>query len=100
LIALREGFQLNDKIQPDKWISTLWHGFGWLIRFFLFGVLYRLDANTFTLIAYIIIAWPVYNIACNIGLKQKWYYVGSTSFIDKALKALKIRWIWFVRSLK
>jgi hypothetical protein len=97
LITIREGFKFRDQIYPSKTMSFIWHTFGWLTRFFLFGVLFRLGASTFTLIVSVIIMWPLYDIACNLGLKKKWNYVGNTAWMDKAKRYIITRWIWLTK---
>jgi hypothetical protein len=97
LITLREGFKFRDEVYPSKTMSFVWHLVGGFTRFFIFCVLYRLGANVFTLIVSVIIMWPLYDIACNIGLKKKWNYVGNTAWIDKAKRYLITRWIWLTK---
>ena len=87
LLAVREGFSLRDKIEPDKGFSKAWHWFGFLIRLLLAGIMFQASFNWFLTGIVIVILWPVYNIASNIGLKQKWYYL-SNKGIDGILRKL------------
>jgi len=41
LIAVREGFQQRDRIEPEKGFSKAWHWFGFLLRFLLIGVMFQ-----------------------------------------------------------
>jgi len=85
LIVIREGFQQRDRVEPNPSMSTLWHTYGWVMRFLVFGLLYRSDATLLTLIASVVIMFPLYNISCNIGAKKKWYYL-SNKGIDLLLR--------------
>ncbi len=87
MLILREGFQQRDSIIPNKKIKAIWHGLGWVIRFNLLFLLYILKIDIWFLILAIILMWPVYNIACNIGRKQKWYYVGKNG-IDGIIRKI------------
>lgn len=87
MIILREGFQQRDRVKPSPKTSAIWHGLGWVIRFDLLLLLYVLQVNIWLLIVATILMWPVYNIACSIGRKQKWYYV-DTKGIDGIIRKL------------
>lgn len=80
LIIFREGFQLADKIKPSKKLSSIWHGVGFTIRGLIFTWLYLIKVEWYILTASIILMWPIYNIACSIGLGHKWYYVSKNGF--------------------
>jgi len=77
LIVIRESFQERTRVKPNPGISDLWHAYGWLMRFLLFGLLYRSGATWLMLSASVIIMWPLYNIGCNIGAGRRWYYVSK-----------------------
>lgn len=87
LITLREGFQQADWFKHNPSYSTIWHTLGLLMRFMVFGLLYREGANTIELIISVVIMWPMYNIACNIGRNKKWYYL-SNKGVDLLLRKL------------
>ena len=107
--TLQEGFQHRDRIEPDGSISRAWHIFGLIIRFSGFAILMLLVKQEpqwikiFLGTAYAIMAWPLYNISCAIGGKQKWYSL-SDKGIDLALKTIKRflinRWAWIARQYK
>jgi hypothetical protein len=87
LIVIREGFQQRDRVDPNQSISALWHSYGFVIRFLVFGLLYRDGASWLTLTSSVILMWPLYNLACNIGGKKKWYYV-SKKGIDLIIRKI------------
>lgn len=84
-LIVREGFQMRDKTEPENGYSRAWHWFGFLMRLMVAGIMFQISGSWLLtgLIAFIL--WPVYNIACNIGLKKKWYYL-SNSGIDLILR--------------
>lgn len=88
LITVREGFQQRDRVEPENGYSKAWHWFGFLMRFLVFALVFRLGQSWIYNSIAIVILWPLYNIACNIGMKQKWYYLsnkGIDGFIRKCL---------------
>jgi len=85
LIVIREGFQQADWKKHNPAYSDIWHLLGWVMRFIAFALLYRFGASWITLIISVVIMWPVYNIACNIGRGNKWYYL-SKKGIDLLLR--------------
>ena len=87
LLAVREGFSLRDRIDPGKGYSKAWHWFGFLIRLLLTVIMFQASFDWLLTGIVIVILWPVYNIACNIGLKQKWYYK-SKSGIDGVIRKM------------
>ena len=87
LLAVREGFSLRDRIDPGKGYSKAWHWFGFLIRLLLAGIMFQATFNWWLTGIVVVIIWPVYNIACNIGLKKKWYYL-SNKGIDGVIRKL------------
>jgi hypothetical protein len=91
LITIREGFQQRDILVPDPAVSFAWHLYGWMIRFFVFSLLFRLGATFWMLVLSVFIMWPLYNIACNIGRKNKWYYLS-----DKGLDGIIRKMLPFI----
>lgn len=87
LITLREGFQQADSLKHSEHLSKIWHILGFLIRSLLFTLFYIIGTHWLILATSVLIMWPLYNIACNIGRKQKWYYL-SNSGIDKILRKI------------
>lgn len=87
LIALRESIQERARVSFSSTISTAWHLCGWLIRFFVFALLFLVNSPIWLLVVSVVLMWPVYNIGCNIGAKKKWYYL-SDKGIDGFLKKL------------
>ena len=77
LIVVREGFQQRDRVDPNQSISALWHSYGFIMRFLVFGLLYRTGADWIVLTASVVLMWPLYNVSCNLGGKKKWYYVSD-----------------------
>jgi hypothetical protein len=73
LLAFYNGMFLTNK-------SKQWHAVGWIIRAALMPILWP---QYFYMMLYIVITWHLYDIIINIYLKQKWWYQGRTSFIDK-----------------
>lgn len=84
LIA-REGFQMRDKKEPNQGYSTAWHAMGWFMRLFIVGIIFQLTWSIPLTIVMALLLTVGYNISCNIGLKQKWYYV-SNKGIDKIIR--------------
>lgn len=85
LIVFREGYQQADNVRHSKRLSAIWHGLGFLMRLFVFALIYLSGANVYLLIAAGLLMWPVYNIACNISRGQHWFYL-SNHGIDKLIK--------------
>ena len=85
LTTLREGFQQRDRVEPSGSVRFVWHMYGWLIRFLVFALLYLAGSGWIILSASVFVMWPIYNVACNIGMKKKWYYL-SDKGIDKYIK--------------
>lgn len=84
-IVVREGFQQRDRVEPENGYSKAWHWFGFLIRLMVAGIMFQSSKDWLLTGLTIFILWPVYNIACNIGAKQKWYYL-SKSGIDLIIR--------------
>lgn len=87
MIVLREGYQQRDDVAPSKKLSKIWHTIGWVKRVLVFVLLYLLNANWILLTIAGVSMWILYNIACNIGRKQKWYYVGKSG-IDGIIRRI------------
>jgi hypothetical protein len=73
LIAVREGLQLAG-------LRKYWKPVSWLIRALLVLLLWP---DLTLMLTGAVLAWSVYNVSCAIGLGQKWWYLGTTSVIDK-----------------
>jgi hypothetical protein len=76
-VALLLGFYNGQFIMN---YSKLWHATGWLIRALLIIPLWP---SALWIALYVVIAWPLYDIIINLHMKQKWYYQGKTSFMDR-----------------
>ena len=87
LVTIREGLQQRDRVQPGKGVSKLWHFTGFLIRLSIFAVMVFLRAPVFLLLITALVIWPLYNIACNLGARQPWYYL-SDKGTDGVIKRL------------
>lgn len=87
LITAREGYQQRDRVEPKQKYSKIWHQLGFFIRFLLTGITFVLTLNWYLTSLMVIIFWPLYNIACNIGAKKKWYYL-SDKGIDGMIRKL------------
>ncbi len=87
MIILREGFQQRDNIAHTKKLSKIWHAIGFAMRALVFVLLYLMGTGWLLLVVAGVLMWIVYNIACNIGRKQKWYYV-SKSGIDGIIRKI------------
>jgi len=96
LVVLREGFKRRSEVDPKNgaWSHT-WHVFGWGIRgcfIAILGILLKhTDVMWLFVVLAIILAWPVYDIACAIGAGRKWYY-RSDKGMDKVIRKI----FWFV----
>jgi hypothetical protein len=88
LITIREGLQHRDRIIPSKTLSKCWHYVGGFMRISLFVLLYFVTHNWMILSACAIIMFPLYNIACSVGRKQKWWYVGNVALTDRMIRKL------------
>jgi len=93
LIVFREGFQQADWKKPNPSYSDIWHLLGWVMRFIVFGILFRAGANWIVLSVSVVMMWPIYNIAINIGRGNKWYYV-SKKGIDGVIRKV-LFWVNF-----
>lgn len=67
--------------------SDWWHAIGLVIRTTLVIVAFLVSNWIFGLIA-AFIAFILYNIIINLIIGEKWYYVGTTSTIDKLIRKL------------
>lgn len=85
MIILREGFQQRDNIAHTKKLSKTWHAMGFVMRALVFVLLYLRGVGWVLLVVAGLSMWMVYNITCNIGRKQKWYYVGKSG-IDGVIR--------------
>lgn len=92
LIVCREAYQQADWKKHNPSYSDIWHVLGWLMRFITFGLLYRAGANWIILSVSIVLLWPVYNIAINIGRGNKWYYLS-----DKGIDGILRKILFFVK---
>jgi len=86
-LVAREGFQQRDRIEPNKDYSKAWHIMGWFMRLLLVGAIYQCTLNWYYVVGMTFLLWVIYNISCNIGSKQKWFYL-SDSGIDKILRKI------------
>lgn len=92
-----EGFILRSgKYEADA-LSFAWHAVGWFNRLFIFiMVIIITDSNIYHAVAAVIILWPLFNVACNIGLnKAKWWRFwdfGTTQMMSGMIKDL-LTWI-------
>ena len=87
LIILREGYVLRDKVEPNPTHSKIWHVLGWLMRFILWGLAYRLGFNTIELVILAVMLSLIYNSSCSVGLKKGLFYL-SDKGIDGFIKRL------------
>ena len=93
----REGFILRSGKYKADALSFAWHAVGWFNRLFIFIiVMFVTDRNISHSVAAVIILWPLFNIACNIGLnKAKWWRFwdfGTTQKFSGMIKDF-ITWI-------
>ena len=86
-LVVREGFQMRDRIDWNKSLSKAWHWFGFLMRLMVVGIMYLVSRNWWLTLLVAFMLSVLYNIACNIGLKRKWYYV-SKSGIDGLIRKI------------
>lgn len=94
ILIVREGFRFRSDIEPDNEAVRLWwHIYGWMQRgvyIALLGMLLKqLHTNQiiFVILALILCSF-VYNISCNIGLKQHPIKYVSKRGIDLLLKKI------------
>ena len=82
-ILFREGFNMRERITPDVDYAEGWHKIGWWLRAMVFIIVQLITKEIGVReqiiygLATLITLWPLYNLACNIGLRRKWYYVGK-----------------------
>ena len=93
----REGFILRSGKYEAGALSFAWHAVGWFNRLFIFiMVMIITDRDMFHAVMAVIILWPLFNVACNIGLnKPKWWRFwdfGTTQMMSGAIKEL-INWL-------
>lgn len=74
LLPLREGLKFR------KGLRKYWKFVGLLTRSLLVALAYP---NILTMLILANLLWTGYDIMCAWGLRQKWYYLGTTSLIDK-----------------
>jgi len=77
LIVLRESFKRRDEVKPSKAVSNWWHIYGWFMRLFVIGIVYQVSHNWWYVLFMVVLLFPIYNIGCAIGGKQKWYYLSG-----------------------
>lgn len=77
MLVLREAFQQADFKKHNPAYSDIWHILGFMMRFIIFGVLFQVGAKTWVLALSVLLMWPAYNVAINIGRGNKWYYVSK-----------------------
>ena len=94
LIGVREAYSLSYWVKKRN-VSNMWHGIGFLIRAFLCMLAYKFGGWIGFGIA-VLLASVVYDLLCNLGLEQKWWYVGSTSNFDRIRNKLYKAFIKFL----
>jgi len=80
LFAIWNGYKITGK-------SNAWHSVGFIIRLLLVGLVY-IDRGIWVALLAGFIAWIPYNGIINIFLKQKFFYIGITSVIDKFIRKI------------
>lgn len=66
-----------------KW-SKAWHRTGFIIRFLIFLVAY-LNLGIGWALASGVLAWPIYNMIIARYMGMSTFYIGATSFLDRAI---------------
>lgn len=86
-VIVREGFQQRDRVAPSDNASLSWHWFGLLIRLLIVGLMFQYTYNWYLtgLIAFILSV--VYTVSCNVGSKNKLYYLSNRG-IDKLIRKI------------
>lgn len=84
LLAFYNGYFIiyskeTDTIKKKKY-SDIWHSLGWFIRALFVIILYP---NWLNILIYTNIAWTLYDIIIALIMKQKWYYQGNTSIMER-----------------
>jgi hypothetical protein len=78
-ICVREGIHNKDLANVSFPLRSKWKQVGVVIRA---GITLTAYPDITLMLILAIILWIGYDIACAIGLKKPWWYIGTTSKID------------------
>lgn len=87
LFAAWNGLVIKWYNTKDPYWSKWWHGIGLAIRIALVFIMYIVSGWLLAIIA-AVLAGIVYNIIINLIIGKKWYYVGTTSVIDRWIRKI------------
>ena len=89
LFVIREGLGFWYRREPKSHANFLWHTASWCIRFFLFGIAWRLSHGSIWLsVVIMFIDAPLYRISCNLGLGKPWWWAGTSTLTDKVYRKI------------
>jgi uncharacterized membrane protein len=82
LICIREYFYMKSfyNVEWDTKMRKYTKSTGWILRA---TVVLSAYPNITLMLLLINIGWTVYDISCALGLGKDWYYLGTTSNIDR-----------------